>query len=121
MLLLPRLLYCPDQMLFVIVLTQHQILSSKILNLVLHIVPNVWNTIIRTWSAVCLGELHSQCSEQARPRLCMDESNCPTPVRRQFRLTQAVRVKLNPIGMALAMNIKARSLDVILQYSVFHL
>ena len=38
---------------------------------------------VSTWSAVCSEAPHSQFGEEARPYLCMDEWNRPTPVRRQ--------------------------------------
>ena len=38
--------------------------------------------IVSTWSAVCSEAPHSQFGEGARPHLCMDEWNRPTPVRR---------------------------------------
>ena len=42
----PRLLYCPDQMLAVMVLRQDRFLSSKIVGVVLHVVPDVWGTLL---------------------------------------------------------------------------
>ena len=48
---------------------------------------------VSTWSAVCSEAPHSQFGEGARPHLCMDEWNRPTPVRRRLSLTQAARGK----------------------------
>ena len=48
---------------------------------------------VRTWSAVCSEAPHSQFGEGARPHLCIDEWNRPTPVRRRLSLTQATRGK----------------------------
>ena len=76
---------------------------------------------IRTWSAVCSEAPHSQFGEGARPHLCTDEWNRPTPVRRRLSLTQAARSKPIPTGLALVPGTKARSLEAFLQYSVFHL
>ena len=42
---------------------------------------------VSTWSAVCSEVPHSQFGEGARPHLCMDEWNRPTPVRRRLSLT----------------------------------
>ena len=67
------------------------------------------------------GAPYSQFGEEARSYLCMDEWNCPTPVRRQLDLTQAIRSKLNLTGLALVIGMKAQSLDVLSQYSVFGL
>ena len=65
---------------------------------------------------------YSQFGEEARPRLCMDEWNRPTSVRRRLSLTQAVQGKLIPTGLALVLGIKTtRSLKVFSQYSAFHL
>ena len=38
--------------------------------------------VVSTWSAVCSEAPHSQFNEGTRPHLCMDEWNCPTPVRK---------------------------------------
>ena len=67
---------------------------------------------IRTWSAVCSEAPHSQLGEGARPYLCMDEWNRPTPICRRLSLTQAIWDKPNPTGLVLAMGMKAQSLDV---------
>ena len=63
----------------------------------------------------------SQFGEGARPRLCMDEWNRPTPVRRRLSLTQAARGKPIPTGLAPVPGTKARSLEAFSQYSAFHL
>ena len=47
---------------------------------------------------------HSQFGEGAKPDLCMDEWNRPTPVRGRLSLTQAVRGKLVPTGLALVLS-----------------
>ena len=76
---------------------------------------------VSTWSAVCSEAPHSQFGEGARPHLCMDEWNRPTPVRRRLSLTQAARGKPIPTGLAPAPGTKARSLEAFSQYYVFHL
>ena len=76
---------------------------------------------VRTWSAVCSEAPHSQFGEGARPHLCMDEWNRPTPVRRRLSLTQAARSKPIPTGLAPVSGTKTRSLEAFLQYSAFHL
>ena len=76
---------------------------------------------VSTWSAVCSEAPHSQFGEGARPHLCMDKSNRPTPVRRRLSLTQAARGKPIPTGLAPVPGTKARSLEAFSQYSVFHL
>ena len=45
---------------------------------------------IRTWPKVYSEAPHSQFYQGARPHLCMNEWNRPTPVRRPLSLTQAV-------------------------------
>ena len=72
------------------------------------------------WSAVCSLAPHSHSAKEARPHLCMDEPKRPTPVRRRLSLTQAVLVKLIPISLVLALKMQARSVDMILEYSVSH-
>ena len=76
---------------------------------------------VSTWSAICSEAPHSQFGEGARPHLCMDKWNCPTPLRRRLSLTQACRGKPIPTGLAPVSGTKARSLEAFSQYSVFHL
>ena len=76
---------------------------------------------VSTWSVVCSEAPHSQFGERARPHLCMDEWNRPTPVRRRLSLTQVARGKPIPTGLAPVRGTKARSLKAFSQYSVFHL
>ena len=102
-----HLLYCPDQMLAVIVFTSGFVIQNC-------------QTSCSMWCSM-YGVPYSQFGEEARSYLCMDEWNCPTPVRRQLDLTQAIRSKLNLTGLALVIGMKARSLDVLSQYSVFGL
>ena len=72
------------------------------------------------WSAVCSEAPHSQFGEGATPHLYMDEWNRPTPVRRRFNFIQDVLGKPIPRGLELARGIKARSLDALFKYSMFH-
>ena len=66
----PRPLYSPDQMLAVMVLSQHRVSSSKTVRTrapcgarcMGHV-----NHVNKTWSAICLAALHSQFGEGARP------------------------------------------------------
>ena len=74
-----RLLYCLNQMLAVMSLSQHRVSSSKTVR-----PPCGARCIghaVRTWAAVCSEAPHSQFGKGARPHLCMDEWNRPTPVR----------------------------------------
>ena len=57
------------------------------------------------WSAVCSLEPHSHFAEEAKPHLYMDEPKRPTPVRRRLSLTQAVLIKLMPMGLVLTLGI----------------
>ena len=63
---------------------------------------------VSTWSVVCSEAPHSQFGEGARPHLCMDEWNRPTPVRRRLSLNQATRGKPIPTSLALVSGTKAR-------------
>ena len=76
---------------------------------------------VSTWSAVCSEVPHSQFGEGAKPHLCMDQWNRPKPVRRRLSLTQAAQSKPIPTGLAPVPGTKARSLEALSQYSVFHL
>ena len=116
-----RLLYCPDQMLVVMVLRQHEVLSSKAVRLRVPCDACCIGQAIRTRSAVYSEAPHSQSGERARPHLCMDEWIRPTSVRRRLSLTQAVQCKLNPTGLVLVVGMKTRNLDMFSQYSAFNL
>ena len=83
-------------MLAVVLLSQHRVSSSKTVR---PRAPYIGHAI-STWSVVCSEALHSQLGEGARPHLCMDKWNRPTPVRRRLSLTQAARVKPIPTGLA---------------------
>ena len=89
-----RLLYCPDQMLPVMLLSQHRVSSSKIVRSCAPCGARFMGHAIRTWSAVCSAAPHSQFGEGARVSLCMDEWNRPTLVHKRLSLIQAVRDKL---------------------------
>ena len=117
----PRMLYCLDQMLAVMLLSQHQVSSSKTVRPRAPCGARCIGHAIRTWSAVCSEAPHSQFGEGAKPHLCMDEWNRQTPVRRRLSLTQAARGMLIPTGLALVLGIKTQSLEVFSQYSAFHL
>ena len=52
--------------------------------------------------------------------LCMDEPKRPTPLRRRLSLARAVLVKLIPISLVLTLKMQARSVDMLLEYSVSH-
>ena len=117
----PRLLHCLDQMLAVMSLSQHRLLSSKTVRPRAPCDARCIGHAVSTWSAVCSEGPHSQFGEGARPHLCMDEWNCPTTVRRRLSLTQAARGKPIPIDLTLVSRTKAWSLETFSQYSAFHL
>ena len=117
----PRLLHCLDQMLAVMLLSQHRVSSSKTVRPRAPCGARCMGHAVSTWSAVCSEAPHSQFGEGARPHLCMDEWNRPTPVRRRLSLTQAARGKPIPTGLILVPGTKARSLEAFSQYSAFHL
>ena len=117
----PRLLHCLNQMLAVVLLSQHQVSSSKIVRPRAPCGARCIGHAVSTWSAVCSEVPHSQFGEGARPHLCMDEWNRPTPVRRQLSLTQAAWGKLIPTSLAPVWGTKARSLETFSQYSVYDL
>ena len=88
----PRLLYCLNQMLPVVLLSQHRVLSSKTVKPRPPCGAQCVGHTVSTWSAVCSEAPHLQFDEGARPHLCMDKWNCPTLVRRRLSLTQVLRV-----------------------------
>ena len=111
----PRLLHCLDQMLAVMSLSQHQVLSFKTVRTHAPCGAPCIGHAVSTWSAVCSAAPHSQFGEGARPHLCMDEWNRPTPVCRRLSLTQAARGKPIPTGLAPVSGTKARSLEAFSQ------
>ena len=117
----PRLLHCLNQMLAVVLLSQHRVSSSKTIRPHAPCGTRCIGHTVRTWSAVCSEVPHLQFSKRARPHLCMKEWNCPTPVHRQLSLTQAAQGKPIPTGLAPVPGTKARSLEAFSQYSIFHL
>ena len=88
----PRLLNCLDQMLAVMSLSQHRVLSSKTVRPRAPCGARCIGHAVSTWSAVCSEAPHSQFGEGARPHLCMDEWNCLTPVRRRLSLPKPLEV-----------------------------
>ena len=88
----PRLLHCLNQMLAVMLLSQHRVSSSKTVRPRAPCGVRCIGHAVSAWSAVCSEAPHSQFGEGARPHLCMHEWNRPTPVRRRLSLTQAARV-----------------------------
>ena len=108
-------------MLEVMLLSQHRVSSSKTVRPRAPCGARCIGHAIRTWSAVCSEAPHSQFGEGARPHLCMDKRNRPTPVRRRLSLTQPTRGKPIPTGLAPVPSTKALSLEAFSQYSVFYL
>ena len=85
----PRLLHCLSQMLAVVLLSRHRVSSSKTVRPRAPCGARCIGHAVSKWSAVCSEAPHSQCGKEARPHLCMDEWNRPTPVRRRLILTPA--------------------------------
>ena len=69
----PRLLHCLNQMLAVMLLNQHRILSSKTVRPRAPCGAQCVGHTVKTWSAVCSEAPHSQFGEGARSHLCVDE------------------------------------------------
>ena len=81
----------------VVLLSQHRVSSSKTVRPRAPCGARCIGHAVITWSAVCAEAPHSQLGERARPHLCINEWNRPTPVRRRLSLTQAARSKrINP-------------------------
>ena len=116
----PNLLCCLDQMLAVMELSQHLVLSSKTVRLIIPQGAQCMGLVKIMQSAVCSLAPHLHFSQEARPHLCMNKPKCPTPVCRRLSLTQAVLVKLVPIGLVLTLGMYTPSADIPLEYSVSH-
>ena len=69
----PRLLHCLNQMLAVVLLSQHRVSSSKTVKPCAPCSAQCIRHAVSTWSAVFSEAAHSQFSEGERPHLCMDE------------------------------------------------
>ena len=82
----PRLLHYLNQMLAVVLLSQHRVSLSKTVRPRAPCGARCRGHAVSTWSAVCSEAPHSQFGEGARPHLSMDEWNSPTPVRKRFSL-----------------------------------
>ena len=106
-LLLPGPLHCLNQMLAVVLLSQHRVLSSKTVRTFAPCDARCIGHAVRTWSAACSEAPHSQFGEEVRPHLCMDEWNRSTPVHRRLSLTQAARDKPITTGLAPVSGTKA--------------
>ena len=117
----PRLLHCLNQMLAVVLLSQHRVSSFKSGRPRAPCGARCIGHAVSIWSAICSETPHSQFGKGARPHLCMDKWNRPTPVRRRLSLTQAARGKPIPTGLEPVRSTKARSLKAFSQYSAFHL
>ena len=114
----PRLLHCLNQMLAMILLSQHRVFSFKTVRPRAPCGARCIGHAVRTCSTVCLEAPHFKFGEGARPHLCMDEWNCPTSVLRRLGLTQAAWDI--PTGLAPISGTKARSLEALSQYFAFH-
>ena len=113
----PRMLHCLNQMLAVVLLSQHRVSSSKTVRPRAPCGARCIGHAVSTWSAVCSEMPRSQFGEGERPHLCIDEWNRPTPVRRRLSLTQAARGKPNPTGLAPVRGTKALRHQTGAQYS----
>ena len=100
-------------MLAVVLFSQHRVSSSKTIRPRAPCGARCIGHAVSTWYAVCSEAPHSQFGEGARPHLCMDKWNRPTPVRRRLSLTQAARGKPIPTGLAPVSGTKTRSLGSI--------
>ena len=84
----PRLLHCLDQMLAVVLLSQHRVSSSKTARPRAPCGARCIGHAVSTWSAVCSEAPHSQFGEGARPHLCNGQMESPN--------TSPQAVELNP-------------------------
>ena len=99
------LLCYPDQMLAVMELSMHLVSSSKTVRTIIPPGAQCVGHVKIMWSAVCSLVPHSHFTEEVRSHLCMDELKHPTLVCKQLSLTQAVLVKLIPIGLVLTLGL----------------
>ena len=103
-------------MLAVVLLSRHRVLSSKTIRPRAPCGARCIGHAVNTWSAVCSEVPHSQFGEGAIPHLCMDEWNCPTPVRRRLSLTQAAWYKPIPTDLAPVSSTEPESIFTVLRF-----
>ena len=115
----PRLLYCPDQLWAIMVMSQHQVLSFKIIRSCAPCGALCIGCAIKIWFVVYLETPHLQFCKGVRLNLCMHEWNHLTLVCRQVSLTQGFKDKLIPTRLVLVMGIKHKA--CFSQCSMFHL
>ena len=88
-------------MLAVTELSQHLAFPSKTIKPIIPRISRCMGHVKIMWSAVCSLAQHSYFAEEARPHVCMNERKRTTPVRKLLSLTQALLVKLIPIGQTI--------------------
>ena len=96
----PRLVHCLNQMLAVMLLSQHRVSSSKTVRLRAPCGARCIGHAVSTLSAVCSEAPYPQFGKGARPHLCMDEWNRPTQGCRRLSITEAARGKPIPTSLA---------------------
>ena len=74
-----------------------------------------------TWSVVCSVVPHSQFNKGVSPMCTWTNKNTQHRFGGNLSLTKAVPGKLIPRGLALALEMKALSTDVLFEYSMLHL
>ena len=95
-----KLLYCPYQKLAVMVFRSIVFCHSKPSDLVLHVVLDVWGTLLEC--GLRFVRRRRSCNAvKERPHLCMEECNHTTSVRRRLSLTKLFGASLIPTGLHL--------------------
>ena len=72
----PSLLYCLNQILAMVLLSQHQVSSSKTIRPRASCGARCIGHTVKTWSAVCSEAPYSQFGVGARTHLCMLNPSC---------------------------------------------
>ena len=117
----PRLLNCSDQMLAVMLLSQHWVLSS---NTVIHCATcgaQCMGHVIRTWSAVCLEAPHYAIRGRSETPFVHGRVESPNTSPQAVELNPNSSQKPIPTALVLVLGIKTRSLEVFSQYSTLYL
>ena len=105
-------------MLVVMTLSQHRVSSSKAVRSSNLRDARCMGHAEITCSAVCLVMPHSQFNERVRSHLYIVEGKRSKPVHRRLSLTQDILGKPIPSSLLLALGIKTRNMDVLLEYSL---
>ena len=114
------LLHCLNQILTVVLLSQHRVSSSKTVRFRAPCGAQLIGHAVEHGLRFVQGH-HTLNFMKKRDPICAWTKELPNTVRNRLSLTQAARGKPIPTGLAPVLGTKTRSLEALSQYSVFQL